>query len=1735
MVILVHLRASVLIRRHVATQFNSSTLKRNGKAKPLQRRSLWKECNYKLNVARMLHQFNKRLLLIPMTAEDLADCNRLILYSQKYWESSSLRRLSNEAEDVYLHFRRLLTTRNVLDWQSQLRQRRKEMEDELRENRTGKVHKYHRKYEDKSFTMEEHVIDGEIITDESIIHDHVSKYYSSALSLHTDIPSGAICGSDTTCWSDFELPLEDFRAKALLQGIPPALSDQIWTALQRRPQTECMSAFQISVMCPPSMEEFIASIKIRPQNSAAAISGCSYNQIKRWPLSWIKLVHKSLCDLFEKRQTPDQWKWRYLVLLKKVSNPTLRETRPLMLYEALRKVWWGIFIHRIQIYLRESQVLCQDQSAYLYGKDTSICSLHILNALETVMEFQSDLFINSWDLEKAFDSVIRPLLVWGGIRIGVPVELMEMMVGMDIGGFTVLRSPKVLRYLHKFGMDGLKTSLLYFIATIGTGQGGVEGPLSWNFVIDILLCALRDVNLNDHFYTRDAMGVNREARGRTFADDILSLLASHESLQRTADVVSAFSIITGIRVSWSKFRCLHIQNSNAGRASSPLTLVVRTQHWDNIKIASIVSSGDLKHLGVVLDVALLNLTQLGKTMDHLIECSNLTMSKSSSMEAKYIHMSRSTLIQMVYYSKYMNWTPSQWDSLERRLNVFYRRLTRNMPGFPGLMLNVQKIHGGLGLQNFLDLVNENKLRLVYMMMGHSLDTCHDISSLLGRSLSSAGTFCSAVTKCSVDESTDLENERWWITSLIQHLRIANVVLEKNGVDLNPIQDMCAQCVTARDKLLMCRAGIYSNGELFMEGDDPSILHDLSLSEEMITATIDLKTIAGPVTLRPGQVWASHHSDSVVEVMGFWFASAPASADFFSYDTGQYHVQFIYWKRAASRASARIQKGQRLFLNDEGPRQSFCTGSGSRESMLVSHFVAECELLLTLSKEVHCEDLGRSRVGWTSCHIVSVRERTAVGPLLHFAFSTGVPPEILLGMNHSKRFYSDGSHKESGTVADMLIGNLKTLAGGAVVSYDEAGKSFLVKVDCSGEDHHSAYSPELLSLGLSIELAHFVVHPTWLVENYSDCKGAIQTLTRIQRRDFKYSPLSHTTLGLCVRKSANIAHVKGHPERYKSRGNWNMNDFGIDLADKVAGDLISPDSKISDYLVAEILSGAIPFRLVRTDKLHVIDGSLCPRHPNAVVAPFVTRRCPVFRDIKTLISVARRSTYFQEREGKYASSSLCDINLLSIIHMRKFDWTKCCVDIAIPMFGLRRLPLSKLVIANRLFLDKHFETNIGKREGFPHQCPLCNEGNLNIFHVLQHCPHGEIAHTRHAHTLLVLEALEGVGETRLQQGVALLDIVYRSAMASNILRGVVPADLFGMIQSDPRLLSPFEGTVKNRFKKFLSAVGARSTAVFAVFLRILYEKRGVTFPSHVGKVRFLRRADGSYVSKRERYPNLFSMSQFKPPPKPPFVPEAAPQSLLVTSTLYADSQCGLFRLSVDYAIYEVMIASQLLIEELNPGDLLSSNTLRNAFTLQIIDTCGDRLRDTYGSDVGYSGYSMLHSVLGDQQTIDTADVRQLKAMRQFVSTLRLLTANHSLKMELDGILSYMKGLEGCSCNSLPETRGLWLCADDIREIAGTEDIFLWSFEPCSRWAYRSVERIPIEHLRRFESMDHVLIHRRMFRKVVPPSQIEIDLLLADLSLSVYKFLGLKLTNINNTSDNFLTDQTTISGVETSNSI
>ena len=141
----------------------------------------------------------------------------------------------------------------------------------------------------------------------------------------------------------------------------------------------------------------------------------------------------------------------------------------------------------------------------------------------------------------------------------------------------------------------------------------------------------------------------------------------------------------------------------------------------------------------------------------------------------------------------------------------------------------------------------------------------------------------------------------------------------------------------------------------------------------------------------------------------------------------------------------------------------------------------------------------------------------------------------------------------------------------------------------------------------------------------------------------------------------------------------------------------------------------------------------------------------------------------------------------------------------------------------------------------------------------------------------------------------------------------------------------------------------------------------------------------------------------------------------------------------------------------------------------------------------------------------ADVRRLKEMRIFVNSLRVMACSHSMREEIECVLSYMNGVIGCWHRTLPETGGVWLSVSEIRDIAGTENIFVWIYQPGERMQYSSAEKLSLSCLRCLDSMDHVLSHKRMFRKFIHPSQSEVDPMLVDLEGQLSIFLGERMAS------------------------
>jgi hypothetical protein len=118
--------------------------------------------------------------------------------------------------------------------------------------------------------------------------------------------------------------------------------------------------------CPPTFEEFQASIKHASAGSAAGLTGASYNMLKSSPEHVLRDIYNTLAKLWDNKTIPDWWQWRILAALPKVAgSQSLDNLRPLMLAECLRKVWTVIPLRKIQRAWEDMDILAERRATWI--------------------------------------------------------------------------------------------------------------------------------------------------------------------------------------------------------------------------------------------------------------------------------------------------------------------------------------------------------------------------------------------------------------------------------------------------------------------------------------------------------------------------------------------------------------------------------------------------------------------------------------------------------------------------------------------------------------------------------------------------------------------------------------------------------------------------------------------------------------------------------------------------------------------------------------------------------------------------------------------------------------------------------------------------------------------------------------------------------------------------------------------------------------------------------------------------------------------------------------------------------------------------------------------------------------------------------------------------------------------------------------------------------------------------
>jgi hypothetical protein len=159
------------------------------------------------------------------------------------------------------------------------------------------------------------------------------------------------------------------------------------------------------------------------------------------------------------------------------------------------------------------------------GRSTATAIAELVDALETAKELRTTIYVSSWDIRKAFDSVSRPLMQWALKRLGIPEQLIRMFTILDEGGGTIVRTPFAFQEMKNGRMKGE----LGFIQQRGIPQGDVASPMIWVAVFDIVLDALARAE-SGTFYTKDRNGTVKVANDVAYADDLFSLQCTAEGI-----------------------------------------------------------------------------------------------------------------------------------------------------------------------------------------------------------------------------------------------------------------------------------------------------------------------------------------------------------------------------------------------------------------------------------------------------------------------------------------------------------------------------------------------------------------------------------------------------------------------------------------------------------------------------------------------------------------------------------------------------------------------------------------------------------------------------------------------------------------------------------------------------------------------------------------------------------------------------------------------------------------------------------------------------------------------------------------------------------------------------------------------------------------------------------------------------------------------------------------------------
>ena len=870
----------------------------------------------------------------------------------------------------------------------------------------------------------------------------------------------------------------------------------------------------------PTFEEFQAAIAATPAGKAPGPSGLTYNMIKGWPLEVQEWAYKCLCELWNSPTMGDWWSTKLLYPIPKDAAPTLSTLRPIMLLESLRKVWMRVIIRKISSSLERCGVLSSAQYGFRPHRNTGQAILQVINAMEEAEEEASVIYLTSWDITRAFDSIPRPVIDLALQRLGIPHDLAIAIAFMDDFDNIYPATPWFRAFPERAAP---------FRSHKGTGQGDVSSPLLWCAFFDILLRALEMVPSD--FQVRGANGHLATIGDTAYADDLLSISASSHNLQAKADIVSAFAVAFGLDLALHKFRTSATTWGSEHRITAA-GIVVHTGQWTP-HLVPFTEEAHIKYLGSLQSRSNRG-EEEGRRMDAIVSTAARSLStKKASPELVLKAISLVTQAKANYAGQFGAWPLRNYQKWDTALNKVIKAKLHALQSYPQALLAAPVAHGGLGIQSTSVRIQEAKWRLLHEAL-LSLDSQTRLAGegLVERGARATGTSLTNEGSCIVASRLP-DGVTYWIRSLAEFLALNQVqlrappLLATSYLD-QPIES-CLRTLSVSTKTRLMQIGILRVGDA-VQADHRSeqfqIIH-LPNSDLGPWQGWESGTVIGPrqpLHFWPGQVWMRPDETgrwcAADEILG-WTARGPT---------------IRRWS-LLTRPTLRTTNATGFLQIPLLCQLSTPTRGGGSDLTIEWAEALQCYKVKGLldSDKRHRTGLRRLLLGWH--RIVPCLPELATSP----PRPDWAPAPTLHGL-----LASDASWTSSAASFDPSVPTAQGIGVVLMTEEDRGAPSYSLHVGAnSWINSGRAYTLEAIALAIACLIASFVP----ITKIFSDCKGAVKVIGKRVEAGQRLLQLRRSIS--CTRPRPPVEWTPGHPEKRKGESEYTQADWANCHSDSAA--------------------------------------------------------------------------------------------------------------------------------------------------------------------------------------------------------------------------------------------------------------------------------------------------------------------------------------------------------------------------------------------------------------------------------------------------------------------------------------------------------------------------------------------------------------------------------------------------------